>query len=115
MAAQFKIFQALIRLLRKQIPPAYPVSVRRVALKKVEGQCWKNGKKFHIRIDKSLSESRAMDVLVHEWAHALAWNSRLDNCTTDVEFNKLAHDATWGVAYSQVYAVYEQDFPVTIK
>jgi hypothetical protein len=115
MAAQFKLFQALIRLFRKQIPPAYPVCVRRVALKHVEGLCWKHGKTFHIRIDKGLSELRAMDVLLHEWAHALAWNSRLDNCTTDEEFNKLAHDASWGVAYSQVYAVYEQDFPAAIK
>lgn len=115
MAAQAKLFQALIRTLRKYIPPAYPVSVRRIALKNTEGLCWKQGKKFYINIDKQLSESRAMDVLVHEWAHALAWNSRLDTAQSDVEFNKLAHDASWGVAYSQVYAVYDKEFSAAVK
>lgn len=51
-----------------------------------------------------------MDVILHEWAHALAWNDLLDNAKTDDDFNKLAHDASWGVAYSRVYQIYEQKF-----
>lgn len=51
-----------------------------------------------------------MDVLLHEWAHARAWHHMLDAAQTDELFNKLAHDAAWGVAYSEVYSVYEKHF-----
>lgn len=115
MAANFKNYRLLLALLKKKHPPAYPVSVRRVPLTTVEGRCWKHGKKFHIQIDNNLDELRAMDVLVHEWAHARAWNHRLDTAESDEAFNKLAHDAAWGVAYAEIYVVYEQLFlPATM-
>lgn len=110
MAARFKQYQSLLRMLKEKCPAAFPVSVRRVKLSRLEGRCWKDGKKFHIQIDKSLDEGRAMDVLVHEWAHARAWNHMLDNAPTDEAFNKLAHDAAWGVAYAEIYSAYEQKF-----
>lgn len=110
MAARFKQYQSLVRMLKDKCPAAFPVSVRRIKLSRVEGRCWKDGKKFHIQIDKSLDEGRAMDVLVHEWAHARAWNHRLDNAPDDESFNKLAHDAAWGVAYAEIYSAYEQRF-----
>ena len=110
MAARFSYYRALLRALKKECPAAFPVSVRRVRLSKLEGRCWKHGLKFHIQVDKTLDESRAMDVLLHEWAHARAWNHRLDEATTDEEFNKLAHDAVWGVAYAEIYVVYERLF-----
>lgn len=111
MANSFKHYKKLVALLKKQVPPAYPVSVRRTRLtKKLEGRCWKEGKKFLIQIDKTLDESQAMDVLLHEWAHARAWNHMLDTAATDELFNKLAHDAAWGVAYSEVYSIYEKKF-----
>ena len=110
MAARFKQYQSLLRMLKDECPAAFPVSVRRVKLSKLDGRCWKQGKKFHIQIDKGLDESRAMDVLLHEWAHARAWNHRLDNAATDDAFNKLAHDAAWGCAYAEIYAAYEQRF-----
>jgi hypothetical protein len=97
-------------MLKTECSVAFPVSVRRVRLSKLEGRCWKDGKKFHIQIDKALDESRAMDVLLHEWAHARAWNHMLDAATTDEAFNKLAHDAAWGVAYAEIYSAYEQRF-----
>lgn len=110
MAARFKYYNALLRMLKDECPAAFPVSVRRVKLSKLEGRCWKQGKKFHIQIDKSLDESRSMDVLLHEWAHARAWNHRLDNAETDEAFNKLAHDAAWGVAFAEIYSHYEKKF-----
>ena len=109
MAAKFKQYRALLHLLKTTCPAAFPVSVRRVKLSKVDGRCWKHGKKFFIEIDRYLDEIRAMDVLVHEWAHARAWNHRLDTAN-DETFNKLAHDAAWGVAYAEVYVLYEQYF-----
>jgi len=111
MAARFSKYRALVNSLKKHCPAAYPISVKRVKLpKKLEGRCWKSGKQFIIEIDKTLEEARAMDVLIHEWAHARAWNHRLDTAATDEAFNALAHDAAWGVAYAEVYCVYEQKF-----
>ena len=110
MAARFRYYQALLRMLKKDCPAAFPVSVRRVKLSKLEGRCWKHGKTFHIQIDSALCESRAMDVLIHEWAHARAWNHMLDAAKDDAAFNKLAHDAAWGVAYAEIYAQYERHF-----
>jgi hypothetical protein len=110
MAAKFKYYNQLLRVLKDKCAAAYPVSVRRVALKNLEGRCWKTGKKFHIQIEKKLDESRAMDVLLHEWAHARAWNHRLDTAPTDEMFNKLSHDAAWGVAYAEIYVLYEKIF-----
>lgn len=113
MAAKFKYYQQLIRVLKTQCPAAYPVSVRRVKLANLDGRCWKHGKQFHIQIAVHLDESRAMDVLLHEWAHARAWNHRLDTAADDEAFNKLAHDAAWGVAYAEVYVIYEAVFTHT--
>lgn len=110
MAAKFRLYQSLLRMLKKDCPVAFPVCVRRVKLAKLEGRCWKHGKKFYIQIDSGLCESRAMDVLIHEWAHARAWNHMLDSAADDVAFNKLAHDAAWGVAYAEIYAAYERKF-----
>ena len=110
MAARFRQYQSLLKMLKTEHAAAFPVSVRRVRLSKLEGRCWKQGKKFHIQIDKSLDEGRAMDVLLHEWAHARAWNHRLDEAATDEAFNKLAHDAAWGVAFAEIYSAYEVRF-----
>jgi len=111
MAGKFHTYNDLIRMLKKKCPVAFPVSVRRVKLSnRLEGRCWKNGKQFHVQIDKTLDENKAMDVLIHEWAHARAWNHMLDEAKDDEAFNKLAHDAAWGVAYAEIYAAYEQNF-----
>jgi hypothetical protein len=110
MAARYARYQALVRTLKKYCAPAYPISVRRTNIsKKLEGRCWKTAKSFFIEIDKNLNENQAMDVLIHEWAHARAWNHMLDTAD-DETFNRLAHDAVWGVAYAEVYSVYEQKF-----
>jgi hypothetical protein len=112
MAARFRQYQSVLRMLKIKCPAAFSVSVRRVNLSKthVDGRCWKHGKKFFIQIERTLSEHAAMDVLLHEWAHARAWNHRLDAATTDEEFNKLAHDAAWGVAYAEIYSLFEREF-----
>jgi hypothetical protein len=109
MARSYKQYNALVRALKTHAPPAYPISVRRLPLADGhEGFCYKHGKKFHIQISKTVPENRAIDILLHEWAHAVAWNTMLDAAKTDDEWNKLAHDASWGVAYSKVYQIYEQ-------
>lgn len=103
----YQSYKKLVSVLKKKCPLAYPVSVRRVALTNLDGDCTLGKKKFFIRINKEISEESAIDTLLHEWAHARAWNHLHDSLNWD-EFEKRSHDASWGVAYSEVYIIYEQ-------
>lgn len=108
----FHAYKKLVSVLKKKCPAAFPVSVRRVKTTDVDGDCHLNKKKFFIRISKDISESSAIDTLLHEWAHARAWNHLLDSSNWE-EFEERSHDASWGVAYSEVYRIYEQYFLTT--
>ena len=105
----YESYRRLVGILKKKCPLAYPVSVKRIPMKKIDGYCSLDGKKFEIRISKSLSESTAMDTLLHEWAHARAWNHIHDNLSYE-DFEKRSHDASWGVAYSEVYMMFDEHF-----
>lgn len=105
----FPDYRRLVRVLRKQCPAAFPVSVRRVRLTGKDGDCCKRKGRFFIRINRSLGEGAAIDALLHEWAHARAWN-HLHDALGDQEFGQRIHDASWGVAYAEVYRVFEQNF-----
>jgi hypothetical protein len=75
----------------------------------VHGQCWRERSKFRIRVSSAIAEEHAIDVLVHEWGHALAWNyarDRMPNRKTMSRSQREAvdHGPEWGVAYSKVYA-----------
>jgi hypothetical protein len=76
--------------------------------KTLDGECIKYKKKFFIKVNKDLSEDSAIETLIHEWAHARAWNHLLDSMESDERFDDFSHDATWGVAYSEVYRVYQR-------
>lgn len=58
-----------------------------------------------------LFPDEGINVVLHEYAHALAW-SHLDDVRgrdTDVseeEFEKVTHGPAWGVAVSEVYLAY---------
>lgn len=105
----FELYKNLVSVLKKKCPVAYPVSVRRVKMVDRDGDCSLHKKKFYIRISKELCELSAIDTLLHEWAHALAWNHLHDALDWE-EFEQRSHDASWGVAYSEVYRVFEQHF-----
>lgn len=112
---KYRRYGSFLRLLKTKLPAAYPVCVRRKSIHRhLEGRCWKHGRQFFIEIDHRLDENKAMDVLAHEWAHALAWNHRLDTARTDEAFNKLSHDAAWGVAYAEVYSLYDKHCTLSI-
>ncbi len=54
---------------------------------------------------------QAVEVLCHEWAHALAWNFTLDRLfkmrgLDPVVFDRACHDEAWGCAYSRVWRAY---------
>ena len=105
----FNHYRKLVSILKKNCPLAYPVSVKRLPMKNLDGDCSLVSKKFFIRINKQIKESVAMDTLLHEWAHARAWNHLHDKLSWE-DFEKTAHDASWGVAYSEVYRIYELYF-----
>ena len=101
-----KSYRKICKILRKHCPLAYPVAIRRVKLED-DGDCTKDKNKFIIRINKDLPECQAIDTLMHEWAHARAWNHLHDSMSNE-EFVKKSHDSSWGVAYSEVYQTFER-------
>ena len=110
----YEAYRKLVRVLKRKCPPAYPVTVRRVKMtSKRDGDCSLGDSRFFVRINKELSEASAIETLIHEWAHARAW-SHLHDSLTCTEFEERSHDASWGVAYSEVYRIYEQCFLPTV-
>ncbi len=64
-----------------------------------------------VQLNRDLVEPQAVEVLCHEWAHALAWNFSLDRLAktpgiNPVEFDRACHDEAWGCAYSRVWRAY---------
>jgi len=87
-------FYGAVDFLKKKIPPPHPICVQRVLLKEDHGRCHFNGDRFTIVVDRRLSEEMAIETLLHEWAHAISWNSYKP------------HGPKWGRAYSRVYRTY---------
>jgi predicted SprT family Zn-dependent metalloprotease len=87
-----------VRLLRDKLPPLLPVRVYLRDELEDEGQCHlitKGNRPSSFSIYIRRQGFRAMlEILSHEWAHALAWSH--DECGED-------HDASWGIAYARVY------------
>lgn len=105
-------FQTVLAGLRQICPPALPVIVRASWLPEtVLGQCLRRDKRFVVLLSDQMAEPQAVEVLCHEWAHALAWNFSLDRLintpgTDPVEFERVCHDEAWGCAYSRVWRAY---------
>lgn len=107
MKKRFSHYRKCIKELKKKLKLAYPVSIRRCKTPiETDGDCSLQKNKFYIRINNKLTECQAIDVLVHEYAHARCW-SHLHDSMDDQEFNENSHDATWGVAYAECYRVWE--------
>ena len=95
-----KTYYNVVRFFKKNLPPNMPVKVRRVKLSdKLDGDCQHQGKHFLIRINRKFPEYYAIEVFLHEWAHALAWDETKD-----------AHCDEWGKAYSKVYRMFLDNF-----
>jgi len=109
MRADYSSYYEVLKVLREKMPPNLPVVVRRIKSQSKEGYCMKKDKKFHIRISVDLPESKAIDVLLHEWAHALVWTEKYDHLTME-QFKQQMHGREWGLAYSKVYQLFEKHF-----
>lgn len=106
------MFGGVVASLRELLPAAFPVVVRAATLPPdTLGCCHRTDARFVIRLAGTLTEQQALEVLLHEWAHALAWNHALDRLATDPDvhpetFEAGAHDGAWGHAYSRVWRAY---------
>ena len=102
-------FFRVVEQLKIHLPPSRTVTVLTGRqLSKKDGDCCVVRGKFQIRVSRELNESEAVDVLLHEWAHALSWEACVGKAAksrsiSDYEFERLAHGPKWGLAYSEVY------------
>lgn len=99
MSKHFGDFKDAVRFLKKRLPPKHKVSVRRVKLKgdaAADIGLDVKKRKFLIRISKSLPNDAAVLILLHEWAHALSWESK-------------NHNIEWATTYSDVYNTYIEE------
>lgn len=107
--ARFKRFQQVIAGLRRLCPPAFAVVIRTKNLApSIEGTCARHRDRFVISIADRLNEKTAIEVALHEWAHALSWTHRLDSIARmpiddEDHFERLSHGPEWGVAYADVW------------
>ena len=108
----FGNFRRVLGHLRERCPAAKPVVVRTAWLEEgTAGECVRRPERFVIRLNSYLDEQGAIETVLHEWAHALAWNFCLDRLartpgTSAVDFEAAAHDEAWGCAYSRVWRTY---------
>lgn len=93
-----RMFYKAIKVLKKASICNMPIKVRRTSLKGLDGCCEKKDDHFLVKINKNLPENHAIDVLIHEIAHADAW----DKAGTDI------HGDIWGVCYSRLYRIWEK-------
>ena len=56
----FESYRKLVTLLKQKCPLAFPISVKRIKLSKIDGDCCLHKKKFYIRINKDISEELAI-------------------------------------------------------
>jgi hypothetical protein len=94
-------YRKLVIFLKRACPPEHPVSVRRLKLsERLDGDCQFKEGHFRVRINRNLPEHEAIETLLHEWAHTIAW----DKCHSD------EHCDEWGKAYSRVYRAFLKGF-----
>jgi len=93
-------FREVVNYFKESKLVVEPISVRRLKLRNgLDGQCEKINDRFIIKINTNLIENYSIDVLLHEWAHALAWGKDAD-----------IHGPNWGKAYSKVYRMFLEKF-----
>jgi hypothetical protein len=97
---QYKFFRKVVKFLKESNLVEKNVNIRRCKLSKgFDGLCELKNDTFLIRIDKNLPENHSVDVLIHEFAHAVAWGKDAD-----------VHGPNWGKSYSKVYRLFLEKF-----
>lgn len=95
----YKTYYRAVTFLKQHVGCHYPVQVRRVKLKCLDGVCLFKNNAFVIKINRELTPEHAIDVLLHEYAHTVSWKKEDDD-----------HGPLWGVAYSNIYRLFLEKF-----
>jgi hypothetical protein len=106
MSANSRFLTEKMRILRYELPTAFPIRLRVADLPDGRmGDCslmGHKGKKLYllVRIQADLPQVSALLILWHEYAHALSWtfeHQALDD-----------HGAEWGIALSRTWLILER-------
>lgn len=87
------------RWLGQHYPPAYPTRVAFADLKRQGGhygECKYGRRRLTITIHSRLPWHHAIEVLLHEWAHAHTWRLGEPN----------DHGPLWGTTYGLIYSAF---------
>lgn len=113
---EYELLRATILGLRLHAPTAYPTVVRSGARlpPDTDAYCTRTKSRFVIMLGRHLGPKAATEALIHEWAHARAWNHRHDRAVADAlagsiddsTFEELVHDGTWGVEFATCWRVF---------
>lgn len=110
----FKFFYRVVEILQQVLPAKLPVVVRLGSPGPNRlGYCRRLKSQFHICISSNLGQEFAIEMLIHEWAHALAWPGKADCLASSrmprSQRQRPFHGTDWGKAYSEVYCAVKLD------
>ncbi len=92
------------RWLQIQFPTPYPTILKVMRLPRGDmGDCTKGGRRFVIRVHEDLLWVSSIEILLHEYAHAMSWPPG------KLEVHEPDHSDTWGLAYAKVYRAFQED------
>lgn len=116
----FVFFYRVVELLQYVLPAKLPVVVRLGSTgASFIGYCTRLKSEFHICISDGLSEEFAIEVLIHEWAHALAWPGKAAHLASSrmprAQRQRPFHGTDWGKAYSEVYCAVKLDIAPVVS
>ena len=105
---RYRLFHQIVGLLHELLPARLPIDVRLSAGDgRRYGDCTLEPSRFRIRVSSRLPDEFAIEVLIHEWAHALSWPRGQKRCSYRWQpmaiRGPIDHDAAWGRAYAKVY------------
>jgi hypothetical protein len=93
-------FRKAVSICKKFSKCTCPIYVRRSKISdNLDGYCTKLTNRFEIRINRQLPLYVSVDVLLHEVAHAMAWDKDIDD-----------HGDNWGKAYSKIYRIFLREY-----
>lgn len=101
---EYHLLRATIRGLRLHVPAAYPTVVRSGAKlpPDTDAYCTRTKSRFLIMLGQHLGPKAATEAVVHEWAHARAWNHRHDQAVATLRAarNALCSGLPWNALRS---------------
>jgi hypothetical protein len=105
---KYRLFHEIVGPLHELLPARLPIEVYLgVGDGRRHGDCTLEPSRFRIRVSNRLPEEFAIEVLIHEWAHALSWpqgQKRWSYRWQPIAIRgPIDHDAVWGRAYAKVY------------